>query len=456
MKGKKHPESTREKIREARKHQIMKPVSADTREKLRKASTGRIHSKETLQKMSDAAKGRTAWNRSAVWDNAEEIIRLYTVEKLTCNAIATMYGVSSTPIQNILRSNGIKLSKSRKPTRCDIWSRQSEVVSLYTQEFKSTKEIADMFEVSTPTVLKVLRSNKVELISTRKVAAWRHQDEIIDLYTVEMKNINEIATMFKTCSDVVSRILKSNSVPRRKIENQNHPYYGKPAHNRSDMWNHVDEVIKLYTMEFKTSREIGEIFGVNGSVVLKLLKANGVDTSPKRHTIYDHVKEVVRFYTVDMKTMREIADIFGTERHLVSKLLKANGVEIDKPRKSRPWKHHPERGDVQNIFTTLPLEMSLPEKRSFLYANFPNINKSTLNKWIREWSNVTGCQPRHAHYSDVNDFFLSLRSDMPLKEKRRITRKQFPDVKDFTINRWTRKWQSELETHNYVQPEFRF
>ena len=70
--------------------------------------------------------------------------------------------------------------------------------------------------------------------------------------------------------------------------------------------------------------------------------------------------------------------------------------------------------------------------------------------------NVTGCQPRHAHYSDVNDFFLSLRSDMPLKEKRRITRKQFPDVKDFTINRWTRKWQSELETHNYVQPEFRF
>ena len=145
IKGKRHSESTRGKIREARKHQVMEPVSADTREKLRKASTGRTHSRETLQKMSDAAKGRTAWNRSAVWDNAEEIIRLYTVEKLTCNAIAKMYGVSSTPIQNVLRSNGVKLSRSRKPARCDIWNRQSEVVSLYTQEFKSTKEIADMF-----------------------------------------------------------------------------------------------------------------------------------------------------------------------------------------------------------------------------------------------------------------------------------------------------------------------
>ena len=428
-----------------------------------KHNTGKSLSKEHKQAISNGNKGKKRskpiHNRSAIWDNVEEVIRLYTVELKTTTEIALMYGLapsSGSSVRDLLKANGVKLSRSRKPTRCDIWGRQSEVVSLYTQEFKSTKEIADMFGVSTPTVLKVLRSNRVELISTRKVAAWRHQDEIINLYTVEMKNITEIATIFKTSSDVVSRILKSNGIPTRKMENQNHHCYGKPAHNRSDMWNHVDEVIKLYTMEFKTSREIGEIFGVNGSVVLKLLKANGVDTSPKRHTIYDHVKEVVRFYTVDMKTMREIADIFGVERHLVSKLLKANGVKIDKSRRSRPWKHHPERSDVQNIFTTLPLEMSLPEKRSFLHANFSNINKSTLNKWIREWSNVTGCQPRHPNYPDVNDFFLSLPSALSLKEKRRITRKQFPDVKDFTINTWTRQWQSELETHNYVQAEFQF
>ena len=322
--------------------EIWREAQKNATEAATKHNTGKSLSKEHKQAISNANKGKKRskpiHNRSAIWDDVEEVIRLYTVELKTTTEIALMYALSSgSSVCVLLKANGIKLSRSRKPTRCDIWNRQSEVVSLYTQEFKSTKEIADMFEVSTETVLKVLKSNGVEELRSKKVAAWRHQDEIINLYTAEMKNINEIATIFKTSSDVVSRILKSNSVPTRKIENQNHPYYGKPAYNRSPQFTQAHE-----------------------------------------------------------------------------------------------------------LFLSLPPEMSVVEKRKHIQENVDGVTKGTITRWVQKWANITGIQPTHPDYERTHKFFLSLPADMNLNEKRKFLREKMPHVNRRTINKWVRKWQSEI------------
>ena len=48
----------------------------------------------------------------------------------------------------------------------------------------------------------------------------------------------------------------------------------------------------------------------------------------------------------------------------------------------------------------------------------------------------------------VEKIFRSLPSDMPLPEKQTIVREEFPHIASTTLNRWTTRWQSELENNN--------
>ena len=354
MKGKTHTAETRRKIAENLK---TNPLAIEAQKKATEAAarhnTGRKYSKKHKQAISAANKGKKRskpiHNRSAIWDDVEEVIRLYTVELKTTTEIALMYGLapsSGSSVCVLLKANGIKLSRSRKPTRCDIWNRQSEVVSLYTREFKSTKEIADMFEVSTVTVLKVLKSNGVEELRSKKVAAWRHQDEIINLYTAEMKNINEIATIFKTCSDVVSRILESNGVPTRKSENQNHPCYGKPAHNRSPQFTQAHEMFLSLPPDM--------------SVV------------EKRKHIQENVDGVPK----------------DTISRWVQKWANIRGIQPT----------HPDCERTHKFFLSLPADMNLNEKRKFLREKMPHVNRGTIYRWVRKWQSELEATQQQAEF----------------------------------------------------------
>ena len=45
---------------------------------------------------------------------------------------------------------------------------------------------------------------------------------------------------------------------------------------------------------------------------------------------------------------------------------------------------------------------------------------------------------------DVLGFFLSLSPDIPVKEKRKLIREKFPNIKYCTVWSWVRSWQSEI------------
>ena len=106
-------------------------------------------------------------------------------------------------------------------------------------------------------------------------------------------------------------------------------------------------------------------------------------------------------------------------------------------------KQHPAYPEVHKFFISLPPDMPLPKKRHLLHNEFPNIRKYLLNRWLNEWSG-TKTLIRHPDYSEANNLFLSLSSDMLLSEKRRLLYEKFPNVKRNTMNKWTLNWQSEL------------
>ena len=46
---------------------------------------------------------------------------------------------------------------------------------------------------------------------------------------------------------------------------------------------------------------------------------------------------------------------------------------------------HPDHAAARDYFFFLPPEMSLTEKRRLLYSKFPNVDNSTIRKWVRKW-----------------------------------------------------------------------
>ena len=169
------PETCRKISRSVRKTfaenpQIWREAQKNATEAAAKHNTGREYSESHRQAISNANKGKIrsnpVHNKSAIWNNTEEIVRLYTQEKLTCPAIAVMYGLaksSASSVRKLLKANGVNLSRSRKPKICDIWNHQDEVIRLYTADSKTTNEIGGIFKVCSKTVLKVLKSNSVKL-----------------------------------------------------------------------------------------------------------------------------------------------------------------------------------------------------------------------------------------------------------------------------------------------------
>ncbi len=99
-------------------------------------------------------------------------------------------------------------------------SQENEIIKLYVEENKSSKEISEVIGVSSSSVLRVLKRNNIE---TRSKAPVRipnkfneeKEKEIVRLYTEENKSTLEIANIFGTYNTSIRRVLERNNVKIR-------------------------------------------------------------------------------------------------------------------------------------------------------------------------------------------------------------------------------------------------
>lgn len=99
-------------------------------------------------------------------------------------------------------------------------SQENEIIKLYVEENKSSKEVSEIIGISSSSVLRVLKRNNIE---TRSKAPIRipnkfgeeKEKEIIRLYTEENKSTLEIANIFETYNTSIRRVLERNNVKIR-------------------------------------------------------------------------------------------------------------------------------------------------------------------------------------------------------------------------------------------------
>ena len=98
---------------------------------------------------------------------------------------------------------------------------------------------------------------------------------------------------------------------------------------------------------------------------------------------------------------------------------------------------------AHELFLSLSPEMSVVEKRQHLHENVDGVPRSTISRWVKQWVDASGRQPRHPDYERSHKYFLSLPSDIDLKEKRRLLYMKFPNVTQQTIIKWVKSWTGE-------------
>lgn len=99
-------------------------------------------------------------------------------------------------------------------------NQESEIIRLYIKENKSSKEISEIVGVSSSSVLRVLKRNDIKIrskapISTPNKFNKEKEKEIIRLYTEEAKSTLEIAKIFGTYNTSIRRVLERNDIKIR-------------------------------------------------------------------------------------------------------------------------------------------------------------------------------------------------------------------------------------------------
>ena len=107
-----------------------------------------------------------------------------------------------------------------------------------------------------------------------------------------------------------------------------------------------------------------------------------------------------------------------------------------------PWNKSPHYEPAKNLFFALS-GLTLKQRRKQLQNKYQGIlNKSTIQEWTYDWSD----SPPSLYsdeYHQAHEIFLSLPSDMDLKDKRLRLYAEFPSVKKPTVRKWTLNWQSD-------------
>ena len=138
------------------------------------------------------------------------------------------------------------------------WEHAEEICRLYTEQKKSLREIAAHHQTSTPTILAILEMNGIE--RRHRSDAWEHSEEICTLYTKEKKSAFVIAHLYGVHERTIIRILEYNKVKRRKARRR-----------KSELWDHADEICRLYLEEGLSLDKIANGFGTNGIAIRSVL-----------------------------------------------------------------------------------------------------------------------------------------------------------------------------------------
>lgn len=148
----------------------------------------------------------------------DKIIDLYINQKMSTTKVAEEIGISSTGVSKILKRRGCStrvISDAKKGVKIGTKLPVNKIIDLYTNENKSSHEIADIIGFTKTSVLKILRENNIKLRKSGYREDYKNEktNEIKTLY-LSGKSINEVCSIVNMSYGGVNKILNNLSIIR--------------------------------------------------------------------------------------------------------------------------------------------------------------------------------------------------------------------------------------------------
>jgi superfamily II DNA or RNA helicase/transposase len=195
-----------------------------------------------------------------------KVIDLYVNKKMLMRLIAKKVGCSNCAIIGCLKRNGIKI-RSASETKLGFNLDERKVIDLYVNKKMSVKAIAKKFGCSSPTIIKRLKQNRIELRSASEVRLGFNLDErkVIDLYVNKKMSAEAIAKKFGCSSPTITKRLKQNRIELRSVSEE---IMGFKLDER--------KVIDLYVNKKMSAEAIAKKFGCSNTAITNCLKRNDI------------------------------------------------------------------------------------------------------------------------------------------------------------------------------------
>lgn len=331
-------------------------------------------------------------------EQIRDIVSSYVTEKKSLRDIMNKYNCSRYPIKRILLSRGVKLRKNTECTE-ERKKRLSEksrlklnekqiynIIQSYTIEGRSMYDISKANNCSVALISRILKENGVKIRKSEEFTDYRKKKffesntikfdesqirDIVYLYTIEKLSVVDIGKRYNCSEAPIERILLSKDIKlrisgdhitdehRKRLKEALRRAYKE---GRKISWNkkkldkeQIDNVIRLYNIERKSTTEIGKTYGFSTSFICELLKINGVklrttgETNkgkhypelskairklfaegklkrPKKITDNKVIDSMVSEYIKEHKTTKELSKKYGYGEWAIWKLLKDKGV----------------------------------------------------------------------------------------------------------------------------------
>ena len=212
----------------------------------------------------------------------------------------------------------------KKYTNCPT---REELYRLYVEEFKTAKQIADIYNVSETLVFDWMQSYRIDRRSSQSAQL---KDKIVPtaeqlhkMYIDDVDTLSTIGDRYDVGPRTVSRWLDKAHIKRRSLSESQMGGKCRPIR---------DELYRLYVDEFLGMSEVGEMFGCPPGTVYRWLVADGIPTRSmgvtRRGSERPNKEVLYQMHVKDRKTLVEIADMFDTNRTTVRNWLRDADIEF--------------------------------------------------------------------------------------------------------------------------------
>lgn len=152
----------------------------------------------------------------------QEIIKLYVDEKKSTPTIASLMGVSSTCVTNIIKRNNLprrNISEARAGTHTSFYPKPEPIIELYVNQKKSQKTIATILNISPNTIRAILKEHGINRRGPgyQEDYANPNTEKILELYSKGL-SINQVAKELDMSYGGVNKILAKHSVIRTELK----------------------------------------------------------------------------------------------------------------------------------------------------------------------------------------------------------------------------------------------